>query len=160
MKLSEFKAKIEGMDIDRYRKARILQWVAELELPMEIVMRDKYIAYEVPAGDGVPVTDEMLLGIWHEVWPQYSPFALTLHKKVRSYPYPQARTHFARLVKMRYPFMTTVQLGKFMQKDHTTILHYWYKAGYNCNIPPLNDKTIIKHGSTKQGNPEAPQKRA
>lgn len=48
-----------------------------------------------------------------------------------------ARTYFARYVKLKNPKITTTQLKKILNKHHTSILHYWYSAKADVSIPPL-----------------------
>jgi len=48
-----------------------------------------------------------------------------------------ARTYFARYVKIKNPKITTTQLKTILNKHHTSILHYWYSAKADVSIPPL-----------------------
>ncbi|CAB4140642.1 Chromosomal replication initiator, DnaA C-terminal [uncultured Caudovirales phage] len=48
-----------------------------------------------------------------------------------------ARCHFARAVLYKCPSYSRSKLARYLKKDHTTIIHYAYKAKVDCKLPPL-----------------------
>lgn len=55
----------------------------------------------------------------------------------------QAKVHFARLAKLDNNAITSVELAEFLQKDHSTILFYWYDSKADVPIQPFAPKSRI-----------------
>lgn len=54
-----------------------------------------------------------------------------------------ARAHLCRYVRMNST-ISLKQMGRFLKKDHTTIIHYIYRSKTECLIPVLKSKYKIK----------------
>jgi len=54
-----------------------------------------------------------------------------------------ARVHFCRYVRLNSQ-ISLKQIGKFLGKDHTTIIHYIYKSKTECMLAPLQSKYKLK----------------
>jgi len=54
-----------------------------------------------------------------------------------------ARVHFCRYVRL-HSDMSLKQIGKFLRKDHTSIVHYIYRSKTECMLAPLHSKYKFK----------------
>lgn len=56
-----------------------------------------------------------------------------------------ARTHFVRYLYLKYENVTSKRIGRFFNKDHSTILHMRDFSKVPCPIAPLFQKKVICH---------------
>jgi hypothetical protein len=59
------------------------------------------------------------------------------HGKSGNFKTDNAKVHFCRKVKICDPRVKTVQLAHILQKDHSTICHYWYDSKADVPYSPL-----------------------
>ena len=62
----------------------------------------------------------------------------------------KAKVHFCRKVKINDKRVKSIQLAHILQKDHSTILHYWYKSKADVPYPPLQKTKICKRSKSTQ----------
>lgn len=54
-----------------------------------------------------------------------------------------ARTHFVRYMYLKYDKITSTSIGKFLGRDHSTVLHMRDFSKVPCKIAPLFQKKVI-----------------
>lgn len=68
-----------------------------------------------------------------------------LAKRKREQAQVAVRTHFVRHLFMKYERVTLKSIGRFLGRDHSTVIHMRDRSKVNCPIPPFYQKrfTII-----------------
>lgn len=58
-------------------------------------------------------------------------------KTKREEPLVAARTHFVRYLFLKYDRVTLKSIGRFLGRDHSTVIHMRDRSKVNCPIPPF-----------------------
>jgi len=61
----------------------------------------------------------------------------------RNAEYVAVRVHFVRHVLLKYNGVTLIQLGKFLKRDHSTIIYLRDECKIDKPIPPLRQRKVV-----------------
>lgn len=80
--------------------------------------------------------------VWGEICKAHGvdPIAAKLR---RSSEYVKVRVHFVRHVLLTYNGVTLNHLGRFLNKDHSTIIHMRDRCKIDKPIPPLKQRKVV-----------------
>jgi hypothetical protein len=110
---------------------KILDSVAKVKVVKEKVIVEKKVSKPTPS-----ITLD-LIGELQKICLLYDVRMKTVFSKRRKGEGVQARVHFCRYMKTIQPEISSMELGRFFKRHHSTILHYWYDSKCDCKIPPL-----------------------
>ena len=106
--------------------------VYKTEKVVERVVVEKLITTQMQSVESIDLAAEA-----KEACEMYEVTERDFFSNVRRQDFVSARCHFSRAVLYKCPSYSRSKLARFLKKDHTTIIHYAYKAKVDCKLPPL-----------------------
>jgi chromosomal replication initiation ATPase DnaA len=119
------------VNLQYYKLSELLK---ELE-QVKIVYRDKILYSDANLTKYVDYDAEA-----EEIIKLYDITLDELKSRKRFEKYVAARAHYCRYMKVKYKYVTSVGLARYLNKDHSTVLHYLhnYKGGCPIESLPVN----------------------
>jgi chromosomal replication initiation ATPase DnaA len=99
------------------------------------------IRREIGLPDRLPTSPDME-SEWLKICELHNLDPVTAKTK-REEPLVAARTHFVRYLFLKYDRVTLKSIGKFLGRDHSTVIHMRDRSKVNCPIPPFYQKRYI-----------------
>jgi chromosomal replication initiation ATPase DnaA len=122
---------LEPQVFGKNKLIKILNKVARVKVVREKVIVEKKVSKATPS-----ITID-LVGELQRICLLYNVRMKTVFSNRRKGEGVQARVHFCRYLKTIQPEISSMELGRFFKRHHSTILHYWYDSKCVCKIPPL-----------------------
>jgi chromosomal replication initiation ATPase DnaA len=129
------------LDLNSHSSKKIDTILASVERVVEkLVIKKKYLYVDVAHSDGPPDLESEAKRISE----MYDTTVENMRSKNREHNTVGARAHLVREMRInkRVPVKT---LGKFLNRDHSSIIHLAYDAKSTCKMKPLYrmQKTVI-----------------
>lgn len=108
-----------------YRMNLLLNKIVQLK----VVYRDRVVHSQEVMESSFKLEEQAIM-----ICQEYGISLKDLRGKSRRYNVVQARAHFCRLMKTKYSNITSVSLADFLNRDHSSIIHYFYYYKGLCPI--------------------------
>lgn len=127
---------LELLPHSRARLERILKNVSHERIVTKV---KEVVVY--PTESDIPIVD--FAEEAQRIAKLYNTTLQEMQSKKRNKNIVSARAHFSRYVKLHSKY-TTVAIGRFLRRDHSSIIHLLYDVKIPCAISPLYKRKYIQ----------------